>query len=135
MGHRCGCPARLSSINVLKRLRPWFESPAGPLIAARVEGSVGGNIDQAQEAHQLALTLAREIGSSLDEASALAGLGRCALAAGRTAAAETSLRQAQEVFQRIGAAGDSSIARELNEITGTGKPQPSNEAAIRPQPR
>ena len=38
--------------------------------------------------HRQALDLARQIGSPLDEAHALAGLGRCARAAGRTADAE-----------------------------------------------
>ena len=46
--------------------------------------------------------LARQIGSSSDEAHALAGLGRCALAAGHAAEAEDRLRQALEIFQRIG---------------------------------
>jgi hypothetical protein len=48
--------------------------------------------------------LAREIASSWNEAHALAGLGRRAQAAGHTTDAGASLRQAQEIFQRIGAA-------------------------------
>jgi hypothetical protein len=50
-----------------------------------------------------ALDLAREIGTSWDEAHALTGLGRCALAAGNLNDAQAKLRQAQETFQRIGA--------------------------------
>jgi hypothetical protein len=50
------------------------------------------------------LDLTRQIGSPLEEAHALAGLGRCALAADRTAQAEDRLRQALAIFQRIGAA-------------------------------
>jgi tetratricopeptide (TPR) repeat protein len=46
---------------------------------------VRGDLDQAVVCHRQALDLAREIDSSWDEAHALAGLGRCALAAGRTA--------------------------------------------------
>ena len=47
---------------------------------------VSGDLAQAEACHQQALELARAIASSWDEAHALAGLGRCALAAGRTAA-------------------------------------------------
>jgi hypothetical protein len=59
---------------------------------------------QAGSCHQQALGLARQIGSAWDEAHALAGLGRCALAAGHAATAEGMLRQALEIFQRIGVA-------------------------------
>jgi hypothetical protein len=51
---------------------------------------------------QEALGLGRQIGSAWDEAHALAGLGRCARADGRAATAEDQLRQALEIFQRIG---------------------------------
>ena len=43
-----------------------------------------GDLDRARSCHQRALDLAREIGIAWDEAHALAGLGRCALAAQRT---------------------------------------------------
>jgi hypothetical protein len=46
-----------------------------------------------------------EIGGAWDEARALAGLGRGDLAAGRINEAERNLRQALEIFPRIGAAG------------------------------
>ena len=48
-----------------------------------------------------------------NEAGSLAGLGRCALAVGRTAEAETGLRQALEVFQRIGAGEATGVTAEL----------------------
>jgi len=64
-----------------------------------------------------ALGLARAIGSPWDEAHALAGLGRCALAVGRTAEAEDKLRQALEIFQRIGAAESAGVAAELDALT------------------
>jgi hypothetical protein len=67
--------------------------------------------------YQQALDLARATGSSF-EAHALAGLGRCALAAGDTARADEILRQALEIFQRIGAA----VARKLAALTGAGAP-------------
>jgi hypothetical protein len=50
------------------------------------------------------LELARDIGSAWDEAHALAGLGRCALAVGQQRRAESLLRQALEIFRRTGAA-------------------------------
>ena len=79
---------------------------------------VRGDLDRAGACHRQALDLAREIGSSWDEAHALAGLGRCALAAGRTADAAADLRQAQEIFQRIGAAEAAGVAAELDALTG-----------------
>jgi hypothetical protein len=53
---------------------------------------------------------------------ALAGLGRCALAAGHTASAQTSLRQAQEIFRRTGAAETSGVTAELSALTQAGPP-------------
>jgi Tfp pilus assembly protein PilF len=59
-------------------------------------------VDQAETCHRQALELAREIGSSGNEAHALAGLGRCALTAGHSADAARTLRQALEIFRLIG---------------------------------
>jgi Flp pilus assembly protein TadD len=78
---------------------------------------VRGDLAQADARHQQALRLARAIGSSWDEAHALAGLGRCALAIGRTAEAEDRLRQALELFQRNGAAETADVATELDALT------------------
>jgi tetratricopeptide (TPR) repeat protein len=75
-----------------------------------------GDLNQASACHLRALDLAREIGSSPDEAHALAGLGRCARAAGRTAEAMTSLRQAQEIFLRIGAAEAAVVTAEIDSL-------------------
>ena len=72
----------------------------------------------ARSFHQRALELARQIGSPLDEAHALAGLGRCALADGRAAEAEAGLRQALEIFQRIGAAEAGDVSAELDVLSG-----------------
>lgn len=68
-------------------------------------------------ASQQALKLAREIRSPRFEADALAGLGRYALGAGRTAEAQTSLRQALAILQRIGAAEAPDLATELEALT------------------
>ncbi len=59
--------------------------------------------------------------SSRDQAHALAGLGRCALAAGHAARAGGLLRQALEIFQRTGAAEARGLAAELGDLTS---PQP-----------
>jgi hypothetical protein len=53
-------------------------------------------------------------GSVWDEGHALAGLGRCAAAAGHTTRAEALLRQAHVIFRRIGA-GDAPAV--LNTLT------------------
>jgi tetratricopeptide (TPR) repeat protein len=76
-----------------------------------------GDFLQAAGCHQQALELARQISSSWAEAHALAGLARCALAAGRTADAVVGLRHAYEIFQRIGAADAGEISAELDALT------------------
>jgi hypothetical protein len=53
-----------------------------------------------------------------DKAHALAGLGRCALAAGHATQAEALLRQALEIFQRTGAAEAPDLLAELDALTG-----------------
>jgi len=78
---------------------------------------VSGDLVRAGMCHQQAMALARAIGSPWDEAHALAGLGRCALAVGRTAEAEDKLLQALEIFQRIGAAEVADVAAELDALT------------------
>ena len=83
---------------------------------------VSGDLAQAQGCHQQALGQARAIASPSTEARALAGLGRCALAAGHATQAETLLRQALEIFQRIGAAEAAGVSAELDAAT---KAQPA----------
>jgi hypothetical protein len=58
--------------------------------------------------------LAREIRSAWDEAHALAGLGRCALASDHAAEAREKLGQALEIFQRIGAAEAADVSVEVS---------------------
>ena len=77
-----------------------------------------GDPAKAAICHQEALRGAREINSVWDEAHALAGLGRCDLAAGHPAAAEAKLRQAHQMFQRIGAAEAPDVADELDALAG-----------------
>ena len=75
-----------------------------------------GDLNQARECHIQALGLAREIDSSSDEAYALAGLGRCALDAGRIADAKADLRQSLNIFHRIGVAEAKKVAAELDNL-------------------
>jgi hypothetical protein len=56
--------------------------------------------------------------SSLDEGHALAGLGRCAWAVGHATQAGVLLRQALEIFQRIGVAETTDVLAELDALTG-----------------
>ena len=81
---------------------------------------VCGDLGRAGRYHRQALDLAREITSPWDEAQALAGLGRCGLAAGRATDAVAGLRQAREIFERIGAAEATAVAAELDGLTGPG---------------
>jgi class 3 adenylate cyclase/tetratricopeptide (TPR) repeat protein len=77
---------------------------------------VSGDTAQADRCHQQALELARAIASSWDEAHALAGLGRGALAADRADEAAGMLRQALDIFQRIGAAEAADVSAELQAL-------------------
>jgi tetratricopeptide (TPR) repeat protein len=61
---------------------------------------VRGDLARAEGCHRQALDLVRAIASSWDEAHALVGLGRCALAVGHATQAGALLRQAPEIFQR-----------------------------------
>jgi tetratricopeptide (TPR) repeat protein/transcriptional regulator with XRE-family HTH domain len=96
--------ARLSEIQALNE--------AGLLHTARAD------LGQARSYYEQALGLARQTGNSRGEAHALAGLGRCALAIGRAAEGEAGLRQALEIFQRIGAAEAAGLSAELGVPSG-----------------
>ena len=88
---------------------------------------VRGDPTRAAEYHRQALTLSREIASPRDEACALAGLGRCALAPGRTSGAAENLRQARDIFQRIGAAEAVGLGAELDSLARPGQASPKLE--------
>jgi tetratricopeptide (TPR) repeat protein/transcriptional regulator with XRE-family HTH domain len=85
---------------------------------------LSGDLGHAEVCHQQALDLARATASSWDEAHALAGLGRCALAADHATQAGVLLRQAQEIFQRIGAAEATGLAAELDAMRASAHPAP-----------
>lgn len=99
---------------------------------------VGGDLARTEECYQQALELARAIASMWDEAHALAGLGRCAMADGDATQAET-LRQALEIFQEIGAAEAPGVLAEVDSLTSKApqdKPWPAGMHAsiTRPDP-
>jgi len=136
-GERLGEANALNELGGVRRLTGDYPGAAGALEEAlgiyRDLGNRGGEVealnevgtlhrvrgdaDRARACHRQALDLARQVDSSWDEAHALAGLARCALAAGRTADAAAGLRQAQEIFQRIGAAETIGVAAELEALT------------------
>ncbi len=89
---------------------------------------VSGDFAQAEDCHQQALELARAVASSWDEAHALAGLGRCAMSAGHATQAEALLRQALEIFQRIGAAEAAELTAELDATEAATNPASEKSA-------
>ena len=98
---------------------------AGEVTALNESGTLHrftGDLARAEGCHRQALDLSRLIGSSWDEAHALAGLGRCTLAAGHATQAAALLRQALEIFQRTGAAEAGDVSRELTALTEPGPP-------------
>jgi tetratricopeptide (TPR) repeat protein/transcriptional regulator with XRE-family HTH domain len=78
---------------------------------------VSGDLAQAEGCHRRALDLGRAIASAWTEAHALAGLARCALAASYATQSEVLLRQALEIFQRIGAPEAVGVSAELGALT------------------
>ena len=97
---------------------------------AQVRNLASSEVALAEQYHRQACELSRAIGSSVDEADALAGLGRCALAARRPADAEALLGQALEIFQRIGAAAASGVRAELAALAS---PRPAGTKGVMPR--
>ena len=135
IGDRIGQAKALNELGTVRRLTGDYPGAAKDLDRAlaicRDIGERGGEVEslnergvlhrlsgelaQARALHQQALELARTIGSTWDEACALAGLGRCAVATSQAQAADL-LRQAHAIFQRIGAAETPAILAELNAL-------------------
>jgi hypothetical protein len=82
-------------------------------------------VTTAAACHRQALDLSHRVGSPRDEAHALAGLARCALAAGRQTDAAAGLGKAREIFERIGAAEAQDVSEELDNLIKEG---PAEEA-------
>jgi tetratricopeptide (TPR) repeat protein len=104
-------------------------SPDAEVTAHNESGTLSrirGDLGLARSCHQQALNLARQLRIVLEEAHALAGLGRCARAAGRTAEAEDKLRHALAILQQIGAAEAADVSAELDALPGTPDPAPAS---------
>jgi tetratricopeptide (TPR) repeat protein len=71
-----------------------------------------GDPRQARACHQRALDIAAAIGSPLEQARALEGIGKCAAMTCVTGTG--ALRQALEIYRRIGAAAAVRLAAELD---------------------
>ncbi len=138
MGNRSGQAVALGYLGSVRRLTGDFPGASDALAEAlrifRAIGHRGGEVEvlnelgtlyrvrgsvaEAVASHGEALRVAREIKSAWDEAHALAGLGRCDQATGHVADAETKLRQAYQMFQRMGAAEAPGLAAELDALAG-----------------
>jgi tetratricopeptide (TPR) repeat protein/transcriptional regulator with XRE-family HTH domain len=116
-------PAAAQALEQALDIRRGIGSRSAEVEALNETGTlhwVSGDLARAAEYHQRALDLARAIASSSDEANALAGLGRCARSAGQAPRAEALLRQAREIFQRLGATEALDLLAELDARTGPG---------------
>jgi len=87
-----------------------------------------GELASARNCHQRSLDLCREFTSPWDEAHALTGLGRCALAEDDTVHGEALLRQALEIFQRIGAHEVPGVLAELATLAS----HPARRSTVEP---
>ena len=133
LSDRAGEAMSLCELGALRRQARDFAS-AGELLeqAVRIAGELGDEAEAlnelgtlhrvrrdlvpAEACHRQALKRAREAESQLDEARALAGLGRCALAAGHAADALAMLAEAHAIVTRLGVAEASEIGTLLNDI-------------------
>jgi tetratricopeptide (TPR) repeat protein len=136
LGQRLGRAYALYCLGIVRRLTGDYPAATRALEEAlgicRGIGDLGGEVEALNErgtlhrlsgelalargCHERSLELSREIGSPRDEASALAGLGRCALAGGDAAQAVALLRQARDIFQRMGAAEASQVRAEVEAL-------------------
>jgi hypothetical protein len=88
-------------------------SLAGPvreLFVAAARGRIPA-ADQARGYHGQALAIACEIGSPLEEARALEGIGQSYLRDGELSQAAAPLREALAVYQRIGSPGGQRVEK------------------------
>jgi tetratricopeptide (TPR) repeat protein/transcriptional regulator with XRE-family HTH domain len=147
LGERLGQANSLYYLGVIRRLTGQFPAAAlaqeealrlyrhlgdrgGEAAALNERGTqyrLCGELAPAQTCHERSLELARAIDSPWDQAHALAGLGRCAIASGDATRAGDLLRRALRTFQRIGAAESADVAAEvraLDATTGPAHPEP-----------
>jgi DNA-binding SARP family transcriptional activator len=83
---------------------------------------------QARPCYQRALELARTTGAQLEEGHALEGIGKCAAQISDAGTADSGLRQALEIYQRLGVADAARLAAEMGASrngAGDASPVPS----------
>jgi tetratricopeptide (TPR) repeat protein len=78
--------------------------------------AAGGDLSRALDLYRRALDMNRELNKPDDQAIALEGLGECQLSAGDTEPAAGHLREALEVYQRLGMTPD--VERVRGRLTG-----------------
>jgi tetratricopeptide (TPR) repeat protein len=85
----------------------------------------GGDVARALELYQQALAMNRELDKPDDEAIALEGTGECLLAQDRTAEGTAHLRQALDLYQRLGMRADTErLTTHLAELTAPTRTTP-----------
>jgi tetratricopeptide (TPR) repeat protein/DNA-binding transcriptional ArsR family regulator len=75
-----------------------------------------GDVDQAREHYELALRLARQAQRVLEEARAIEGIARCALEQQMLPDAVALLREALDVYRRIGVSDAYRVAAQLDDL-------------------
>jgi DNA-binding SARP family transcriptional activator len=78
----------------------------------------GGDPQQARACYRSALEIARNIDNKLEEARALEGTGKCTAMLSTADTADSTLRQALQIYQRLGAADAARLATEINASPG-----------------
>jgi len=102
-----------------EQVEPLLPGAAGSLVLVTSRRHLTGLTDQARACYRRPLELARVTHCSWAEGCALTGLGLCARAAGRRPEARDLLREAHEIFLRIGAAEADGAAAELDALART----------------
>jgi tetratricopeptide (TPR) repeat protein/transcriptional regulator with XRE-family HTH domain len=114
-----------ASASLLEQARDIYHSLGDRVGEAGALNSIGtltlscGDPKEARRIHEEAHELAREIHASLEEAHALEGIGKCVLAIGNTELAIGTLRQALDIYIRIGAPEVGRVSAEVGSLCQT----------------
>jgi len=117
-----GSAAHIAAVHLGEALRIFrdLSDRGGETTTLNLTGALhlaDGDLAAAGTCYQQALDLARQTGDPWDEAHSLAGLGRCARAAGDSATAVQTLARALRMFSETGAAEAAKVAAELSALT------------------
>jgi DNA-binding SARP family transcriptional activator/tetratricopeptide (TPR) repeat protein len=138
VGDRIGEAYALLNLGAARRAAGDYRGATGPLeealgiyrIIDHRDGEAEAHIEigavhvalgapaQALACYERALELARSAGTQLEEARALEGIGRCAAQLSDVGAADSALRQALDIYQRLGAADATRLAAEMQALPG-----------------